>query len=73
MPVFFSGGQAAADMPLRFIDVQHAAHPHIKLGINHPQAVGNVLMYRTFAYMKLLGGGAHRRVIFNNVFAQLDG
>lgn len=35
VPVFFPRGQAAADMPLRFIDVQHAAHPHIELGIDH--------------------------------------
>lgn len=31
------------------------------------------LVYSRFGYMKLLGGGADRRVVFNNILTEFDG
>ena len=73
VPVLLPCGHASADMPLRFVDVEDTAHPDIQLGIHGPQAIGHILVHGGLRYMKLLGGGAHRRIIFNNVFAQFNG
>ena len=73
MQVFVTGSNAAADMPLRFILLQHVAYPSVKLRIYRPQPVGHILMYSGLRYMKLPRGSTYRRVVFNNVFAQLNG
>ena len=73
MPVFFTCGDSAPDMALGFVHLQHVADTAVKLRIDILQTVGYVLMYSRFGYMKLLGGGPDRRVVFNNVFAKFDG
>ncbi len=72
LQVLVAGGDPAADMPLRFILFEDMPYPPVKLRIHLAQPVGNVLMYRGLGYMKLPRGGADRRVVFNNVFAQFD-
>ena len=73
VPVFFTCGDSAPDMALGFVHLQHVADTAVKLRIDILQTVGYVLMYSRFGYMKLLGGGPDRRVVFNNVFAKFDG
>ena len=72
-PVFFPRGDPAADMALGLVHLQDVADTAIELWIDVLQAVGHVLMYSRFGYMKLLGGGADRRVVFNNILTEFDG
>ena len=71
--VLFPGGDAAADVSLGLVHLQDVADTAIELWIDVLQAVGHVLMYSRFGYMKLLGGGADRRVVFNNILTEFDG
>ena len=73
MTVFLPGGNAPSDMPLCLVDIQYPPNLMIQLGVDNPKAIGYIFMYGRLGYMKLLSGGAHRRVIFNDVLAQLDG
>ena len=60
-------------MALGLVHLQDVADTAIELWIDVLQAVGHVLMYSRFGYMKLLGGGADRRVVFNNILTEFDG
>ena len=44
--IFFSGGDAAADMPLPQIGFQHFLHLQKKLIINILQSLADIFMYR---------------------------
>jgi hypothetical protein len=73
MQVFVTGSNAAADMPLRLVLFKNIANPPVKLRIQGPQPIGHILMYCGLGYMKLPRGSTYRRVVLNNVFAQLNG
>lgn len=73
MPVFFPCGDPAPDMALGLVHLQNVADAAVKLGIDVLQTVGHILMYGRFGYMKLLGGGANRRVVFDNILTEFDG
>ena len=45
MQIFLSGRQSAADVPLRFIDIEHLPGFCRKRGLDLHQAVGDILMY----------------------------
>ena len=46
VPVFFPGGNAAADMPLGFIHFQHMPDASVQLRVHRLKAVGHVFMFR---------------------------
>ena len=71
--VFFPRGDAAADMPLRLVDVQHGAYLVVQSRVEPPQPLRHVGMYRGFAHAELLCRFAHRRFVFHDIFAQLHG
>lgn len=72
LQVFVAGGNPSADMSLRLVLLEDIPYPPVKLGVHLPQSVGYVLVYGRLGYMKLPRGGADRRVVFDNVFAQFD-
>ena len=72
VPVFFPGGNAAADMPLGFIHFQHMPDASVQLRVHRLKAVGHVFMYRGLGYMKLLGGRPDCGVVFDDILAQLN-
>lgn len=69
MPVqiFLSGRQSAADVPLRFIDIEHLPGFCRKRGLDLHQAVGDILMYRALADSKMFCRLPHRRIIINDI------
>ena len=73
MPVFFPRGDSASDMALCLIHLQNMTDAAVKLRVDVLQTVGYVFMYSRFRYMKLLGGGADRRVVFNNILTKFNG
>ena len=73
MLVFFPGGDAAPNMALRFVDIQHLPHLSVQLGIDFFQPIDHVLVHRGFADMKLTRCCARRGVVLHNIGAQLDG
>lgn len=70
--IFLLGGQSAADMALRLVDVQY--HPGLgrQGGIDVGEAVGDVFMYRTLRYPKLFRRLAHRSILVYDVIGDLD-
>ena len=73
MQVLIAGRNPASYMALRFILIQHTPYSAVKLRIHGTQPVGDILMYGRLRYMKLPRGGAHRRVVLNNVLAEFNG
>lgn len=58
--IFFPCSDAAADMPLAEIFIQHFAHPRAERGIEFAQPFGDVLVYGGFARAKMRRASAHR-------------
>lgn len=58
--IFFPCSDAAADMPLAEIFIQHFAHPRAERGIEFAQPFGDVLVYGGFACAKMRRASAHR-------------
>lgn len=73
VPVFLPCGNSAPDMTLCLVHLQNATDTAVKLRVDILQTVGHVFMYGRFRYMKLLGGGANRRVVFNNILTKFNG
>ena len=58
--VFFAGGDAAPDMPLRLVDVQHLLDLKVQGAVEMGQTFRDVLMYRGLTDAEFRGGGADR-------------
>lgn len=70
--IFLLGSQAAADVALRLIDVQH--HPCLgrQSRVDVGEAVGDVFMHRTLRYSKLFRCLPHRSILVYDVIGDLD-
>ena len=71
--IFFSGGDAAAYVPLGFVDLEDLLDLLIQPGVDLRKTVLKVLMYRGFGDAEFLGCGAYRRAVFNDVNSQIAG
>lgn len=71
--VFFLRGQSAADMALCLIDVQHRFDVPEQLRIDFLQPFGHIHMYSRFADSELLCRRADRRLMADDVIAELHG
>ena len=71
--VFLLSGHSAANMALRFIDVQHSLDAALKLRVDVFEPFRNVLMDGTFADAEFFGGLSDGGAAFDNIFAQFDG
>jgi len=56
--VFFTGGNAAPDMPLGLVHVQDLLDLYVQRPVKLGQALGDVLMYCGLADAEFLRGGA---------------
>ena len=71
--VLFPGGQAAPDVSLGLVDLQHHLHLLIQGPVEGGQPLGQVLVYRGFAQAEFLGGTAHRALLFDDLQCTLAG
>ena len=66
-------GKAAADVPLRLVEIQQCAHLAVKPGVHTRQPLGEVLVYGGLADAEFFGGGADGRLILDDVHGQIAG
>ena len=64
--------ESAANVPLRLIDLEDAAHLPVKLRIDLSQAFGHVFMYSRFADVEFLCGRADGRSVFEDILPQFN-
>ena len=72
-PVFFTGGDAAADMALGLIGIQHLFHLGVQRPVEGRQAFADVLVHGGLADPELPGGGTDGCAVFHDVGGQLTG
>ena len=72
-PVFFSGGNAAANVSLRLIDIQHFFGLKGKTAVEQGQALRNVFVNCRFTDAKLLCSGADGGPVLYDVKSQTLG
>ena len=66
-------GKAAADMPLRLVEIQQHTHLPVKPRVNTRQPLSEVFMYGGFRYSEFFGGGTDGRLVFDNIHGQIAG
>lgn len=71
--IFFLRGDPSPDMALGFVDIEHLPHLLIELRIHPAQALGHVHMYGGFTDSELLRRRPNRRLMRNDIFAELYG
>ena len=71
--VFFLRSDPAADMTLCLIDVEHFPHLLIQLWVDPAQALRHVHMYGRLANTEFLCRRPDRRLMLNDIFAELNG
>lgn len=69
--IFLLGGQSAADVALRLVDVQHHPAWAARAGLRWVRRSGDVFMYRTLRYPKLFRRLAHRSILVYDVIGDL--
>ena len=73
MPVFFPGGEPAADVALRFVQIQDPAHLSGKSRGYRSKSFGHVLVDRGFGDPEPRCRGADGGLVLNDVFSQRRG
>ena len=68
-----SGGDAAADVPLGFVDFQHFFDLGVQRVVEFWQPLAQILVNSGFADAEFFGCGADRRPVLYNVLSERDG
>lgn len=71
LSVFFSCGEAASDVPLLLVEVQHLSGLGVKLWVNFGKPLSDVFVYCGFGDAEVTGAGSDGRAGFNHVQRQL--
>ena len=71
--VFTACGEAAADMPLRLVEIQQHTHLAVKPEVHTRQPLGEILVYCGFADAEFFGGSAHGAPVFDDIHGQVTG
>ena len=71
--VFLSGGDAAPDVPLSFVDLQNLFGLQVETAVEQGQTFRNILMYCAFTDSKLLCGGTDGGPVLYDVKSQALG
>ena len=72
-PIFFSGGNTPADVPLSFVFLQHLFDLEKERAVEGGQTFAEILMDGGFAHAKPLCRRAHRRLVLYDVKRQPAG